>query len=181
MTRRPVSFARFLLMSAAAACGAIAILYGQSPIATPAPTARQYVFPPVGLGSTETASITVVNTALALSAGLGNATPQSPSCSGTISFSDSNRTIGSPTPFQVGADQFKTVTLPFASAGLTGIRGEIQGMVSLNLSSSQTAPCALMFSLEIYDSTTGATHAVLSNSTANVAVGSPPIRVPFRN
>src|SRR5580704_11685091 len=101
MTRRPVSFARFLLMSAAAACGAIAILYGQSPIATPAPTARQYVFPPVGLGSTETASITVVNTALALSAGLGNATPQS---------------------------------LPFASAGLTGIRGEIQGMVSLNLS-----------------------------------------------
>ena len=75
-------------------------------------------------------------------------------------------------------DQFKTVTLPFASAGLTGIRGEIQGMVLLNVSSS---PCALMFSLEIYDSTTGATHAVLNNSLANVAVTPLPIMFPFRN
>jgi hypothetical protein len=180
-----MSFRAFLLISAAVASvalfhlGTISLLSAQS-AAVPAATTRQYVFPPVGLGSTETASITVVNTAASPALTQDNALPQSPSCSGTISFSNANGAIGSPTTFQVGMDQFKTVTLPFASAGLTGIRGEIQGMVSLNVSNLQAIPCALMFSLEIYDSTTGQTHAVLNNSVANVTVGPLPIIFPFR-
>jgi hypothetical protein len=36
-----------------------------------------------------------------------------------------------------------------------------------------------MFSMETYDSTTGATHAVLSNSLAGLIVG-PPIFLPFQ-
>jgi len=76
--------------------------------------------------------------------------------------------IGTPAPFTLVSEQFKTVTLPFSSAGLSGIRGEIQGMVSLSTSSSTHTPCSLTFSLETYDSTTGATHAVLSNWLVNL-------------
>jgi hypothetical protein len=157
-----MSFRRFLLISAAAVCGAFSPLWAQ--VATTSFT-RNYVFPPVGLGSSETASITVVNTAAASTETV--VTP-APSCTGTISFANANGVIGTPAPFTLVSEQFKTVTLPFSSAGLSGIRGEIQGMVSLSTSSSTHTPCSLMFSLETYDSTTGATHAVLSNWLVNL-------------
>lgn len=124
---------------------------------------RDYVFPPVGLGGTETASITVVNTATSSSAE-GGQSGQAPSCTGTISFSNASGTIGTPKSFTVGANGFDTVTLSFADAGLTGSRGEILGKVSLTLTAGTPAPCSLSFSLETYDSTTFATHVVMSNS-----------------
>jgi hypothetical protein len=104
--------------------------------------------------------------------------PPQPSCSGTISFSNANGAIGAPTSFTVGSEGFKTVTLPFASAGLTGNRGEIQGTVSLSISGSTPTPCSLMFSLETYDSTTFATHVVLSNSLSILIGGQFPIAIP---
>jgi hypothetical protein len=163
------SSGRLLLISAAAFIAAVSPARSQisTPI-TPTSDTRNYEFPPVGLASSETASITVVNTATSSSAATG--TP--PSCTGTISFSNSSGAIGTPATFTVGAGGFQTVTLPFASAGLTGNRGEIQGKVSLAISSTAPAPCSLMLSLETYDSTTFATHAVLSNATAILA-GSP--------
>jgi len=163
-----MSFRRFLLISAAAAvCGAFSPMWAQI-TTSPISITRDYVFPPVGLGSSETASITIVNMATAASGGTTTTPAPAPSCTGTISFSNANGSIGTPTSFTVGSEQFKTVTLPFVSAALTGNRGEIQGKVSLALSTSAPALCSLMFSLETYDSTTGATHTVLSNSLANV-------------
>jgi hypothetical protein len=163
-----MSFRRFLLISAAAFGGVISPIWAQG---TTFPTSftSDYAFPPVGLGSGETASMTVVNTATASSSGETSATPApAPSCTGTISFSNANGAIGTPTPFTVGSEEFKTVTLPFGSAGLTGNRGEIQGKISLTSSTSSRAPCSLVFSLETYDSATFATHLVLSNSLAVV-------------
>jgi hypothetical protein len=154
---------RFLLIAAATVCGAASSIWAQ--ITTPVPTSftRNYVFPPIGLGSSETASITVVNTAAAAAASSGSSTP-APSCTGTISFFNANGEIGTATSFTVGSEQFKTVTLPFASAGLSGIRGEILGSVSVTTSTSVPTPCLPMASMETYDSATGVTHAVLNSS-----------------
>jgi len=162
-----MSFRRFLLISAAACCWAVSPVGAQSTI-FPTSYTSDYVFPPVGLGSTETASITVVNTAMASSTVETGTTPPAPSCTGTISFSNANGAIGMATSFTLGSEQFKTVTLPFGSGGLSGNRGEIQGKVSLTSSTSSRAPCSLAFSLETYDSSTFATHLVLSNTLAVV-------------
>jgi hypothetical protein len=142
-----------LLIGAAAVCGASFPLWAQVTTSI----TRSYVSPPVGLGTSETASITLVNVASS------TAVEPAPSCTGTISFLNPTGAIGTSTPFMLGPEQFMTVTLPFASAGLSGIRGQIQGAVSLTISTSTPAPCSLAFSLETYDSATGATHAVLSN------------------
>jgi len=169
---------RFLLISVTAVCGVSPMWAQVTPV--PASITRNYVFPPVGLGSTETASITVMNAAAATSPGGASATP-APSCTGTISFSNANGQIGTATPFTAASGQFMTVALPFASAGLSGIRVEIQGNVTLTTSTSTPTPCTLVASMETYDSTTGATHAVLSNSLANVGVIGPggPIELPL--
>jgi hypothetical protein len=172
---------RFLLISATAACGVVSPVWAQV-TTIPASFTREYVFPPVGLASSETASITLVNTAAAVSPTGASVTP-APSCTGTISFSSAKGEIGTPTPFTVASGQFMTVTLPFASAGLSGIRGEIQGNVSLTISTSAPTPCSLVASMETYDSVTGVTHAVLSSSLANLAPVGPvgpilPLAVP---
>lgn len=159
-----MSFQRLLLISAVALSGAISSAWAQT--TTPFTLTRDYVFPPLGLASSETASITVVNVATAGTATTGTTTAATPSCSGTISFANANGAIGSPTSFTVTAQQFATVTLSFASAGLTGDRGEILGKISLTTAAH--TPCSLMFSLETYDSTSGATHAVLNSSQAVV-------------
>ena len=179
---RTISFGRLILISAAVL---VAIVSPARPqIATPilpVSGTRDYVFPPVGLASSETASITVANTATSSSttAAMGTA----PSCTGTISFSNANGPIGTPASFTVGSGGLQTVTLSFASAGLTGNRGEIQGRVSLAISSATSstapAPCSLMLSLETYDSTTFATHAVLSNATAILAAAPGRIMLPL--
>jgi hypothetical protein len=175
-----ISFGRLFLILAAAPGVTVSPVWSQitTPI-IPVSLTRDYVFPPVGLASSETASITVVNTATAfLSPAVAS---PSPSCTGTISFSNAGGAIGTPASFTVGAGGFQTITLPFASAGLTGNRGEIQGKVSLAISSTAPAPCSLVFSLETYDSTTFATHAVLSNAMAILTAVAPPVLVPFEN
>jgi hypothetical protein len=160
-------FRRYLLISAALVCGTTSYIRAQQTAPIPASFTRDYVFPPVGLGGSETASITVVNIATVLVAEPGLMQPTTPpSCTGTISFFSANGAIGTPASFTVGEDQFKTVTLPFASAGLTGTRGEIQGKVSLTSTPSAPTRCSLTFSMETYDSTTGATHSVMSNTLA---------------
>ena len=129
-----------------------AIVTAQTTI-SPASGSREYYFAPVGLGSAETASITVLNTAAPATAGM-------PSCSGTIAFSNASGDIGTPTAFTLGSKQMATLALPFAKAGLSGVRGEILGRVSLTLSSSRCSP---LLTLEIYDTALGTTHAVLTN------------------
>ena len=171
-----MSFRRFLLISAAAVCCALPVC--AQPTTTPVSFTSNYVFPPFGLGSTETASITVVNRAVVPVSTNSTTPPAAPSCAGTISFSNASGAIGTPASFTLGSEQLKTVTLPFTAAGLTGIRGEIQATVSLTISASMRTPCSLVISLETYDSVTGATHLMLSNPLAAVGPILPVAAVP---
>ena len=162
---------KFLMISAAWAWAGLIPLQAQ--IATPPISFnRNYVSPPVGLGSSETASITVVNNTTTL---LTPATTVATPCTGTVSFSNANGTIGTATSFSLTPGQFETVTLPFSAAGLTGIRGEIRGEVSATLPAASSTFCSLVLSFETYDSTTGATHFVLSGSLASPLVPVTPI------
>lgn len=171
MQLRTISLRSILLVVMAAICAT-----AQTSVTST--LTRDYIFPPVGLGSGETASITVVNTATSSSTATVSLPAQAPSCSGTISFANASGAIGTPTSFTVGANGFQTATLAFANAGLGNDRGEIQGKVTLNLAAINPTPCALSISLETYDSTTFATHVVMS-SPASFAVSSLPIVLPF--
>ena len=142
-----------LLLCAVVATGAIAQTTTTSGTVT-----RETTTPPIGLGSTETAQINVVNTATASSGGTAA------SCTGSISFLNASGTaIGSATTFTVASGQISSVTLPFSKAGASGTRTEIRGVVSLTVTTGTTAaPCALSTSLETYDSSTGVTHVYLA-------------------
>ena len=117
---------------------------------------RTINLPPAGLGSTETARINVVNVASDSTSGTAA------SCTGSISFLNaSGVAIGSPATFTVTSGQISSGSLPFSSAGISGIRGEIRGQIQLTLTAS--VPCALSFSFETFDSATGVTHIFLAS------------------
>ncbi|MBV8818833.1 MAG: hypothetical protein JO022_10790 [Acidobacteriaceae bacterium] len=119
---------------------------------------HNYDFPLIGLGSTETAEVDVINPATNSSSGTAA------SCTGTVSFLNSaGTTIGSATPFTLTAGQASPVKLPFSSSGGTAPRTLIRAVVSETVSTSgSNPPCGLQFTMSIYDTTTGATHAVLT-------------------
>jgi hypothetical protein len=117
--------------------------------------------PPVGLASSETAQINVVNTASASKNGTAA------SCTGTISFLNaSGAVIGAATPFTVGAGVINSVSLPFAKTGVTGTRTEIRGVITLTVTPDSGVPCSLQATFETYDSSTGVTHVYLANVAA---------------
>jgi hypothetical protein len=144
-------FQKLTSMSLIAAGSMFALLAQTSTTGT-----RTITLPPAGLGSTETARINVVNGASESSSGTAA------SCTGSISFlNSSGAAIGSATAFTVTSGQIASASLPFSSASLSGVRGEIRGEIQLTLTSG--VPCALSFSFETFDSTTGATHIFLAN------------------
>jgi hypothetical protein len=123
-------------------------------------------FAPTGLATSETAQINVANVAGASSSGTAA------SCMGTISFLDaSGNTIGTATSFTVTSGQIFSASLPHSSTGASG-RIVIRAVVQLTESSSSSAPCALSSSLEIFDSGTGVTHAVIT--AGGPGAGGPP-------
>lgn len=146
-----MSIRRLVLMLASV--GVISSAFAQTTTGT-----RDFNLPPVGLGATETAEINVVN--FAANASDGTAA----SCTGTISFLNaSGTTIGSATPFTVTAGQISSAHLPFSGAGATGTRTAIRGVVTLTLSTATPRPpCALGVSLATFDTSTGATHALVT-------------------
>jgi hypothetical protein len=121
--------------------------------------------PPVGLASSETAQINVVNIASNSSSGTAA------SCTGTISFLNASGTaIGTATPFTIASGVISSVSLPFAKVGVTGTRTEIRGVITRTVTLNSGVPCSLQATFETYDSSTGATHVYL----ANVSVPSVP-------
>ena len=150
-TRR---FSNGLLAAAVLAAGAMAQTTTTSSTATVQATSA-----PVGLGSSETAQVNVVNEASASSSGTAA------SCTGSISFVNSSGTaIGTATSFTVSSGQIASVALPFNKVGASGTRAEIRSVVSLTVTTgSGAAPCALATSLETYDTATGVTHLYLAN------------------
>ncbi len=114
---------------------------------------------PFGLGSTETARITVVNLAAAASTGTAA------SCVGTISFLSATGTvIGTATSFTIGSSQVATASLPFGSSGLTGNRGDLRAVISLTHTNG--TPCVLAASLATFDTSSGATHLYVPDGFA---------------
>lgn len=136
-----------------AAIGAISSALAQS-----AANTRNFNLPPIGFGATETAEIDVGNFA----ANASDGTPAS--CTGSISFVNaSGVTLGSATPFSVTSGQIFAARLPFSSAGASGTRAAIRGVVVLTLSTATPRPpCALAVSLSTFDTSTGATHALVT-------------------
>lgn len=118
---------------------------------------RDFSYPPVGISSTETLQINVLNQDTASSSGTAA------SCTGTITFKNaSGTTIGTATSFSVTSGQVFSASLPFSKAGATGTRAEIVGSVQLT---SSSAPCALANSLETFDTSSGVTHVFLTGSS----------------
>ena len=113
---------------------------------------RSFDYPPVGLASSETMQINVLNRATASSSGTAA------SCTGTISFtSATGAALGTATSFTVTSGEIFSATLESAA---TGTRTEVVGIVSVTTTSG--TPCALRTSLETFDTATGVTHVYLA-------------------
>ena len=153
-------FATFLAIAGFATISSMA----QTTTTTAAVT-RVTALPPLGLGSTETARISLTNIATASQAGTAA------SCDGSVSFYNAAGTlIGAATTFKIASGVTSVVSLPFASAGLTGPRGVIRGAVSVTRAASTTttpaAPCSLLLAMETFETVSGATHMYLTEQVA---------------
>jgi hypothetical protein len=116
-----------------------------------------FSFPLVGLASTETIGVNLINLASNTTSGTAA------SCTGTVVFLNSTgTTIGTATTFTLAADAATSVTLAFSSAGLTSPRGLIRTV--LTTTNTSNVPCSLSFSLNTYDTSTGVTHVFLTGS-----------------
>jgi hypothetical protein len=148
------AFIASVFFTALSAFGQITIPAG--PYAPPPPSQ----FPPIGLAAGETAQVNVVNTAIPSIGG------PAPSCTGTITFYNaSGSIIGAATSFAVGSGQIFSVTLPYASTGVSGARTIVRAqfaLVGVVTGPQSLPPCALASSLETYDTATGVTHSLIA-------------------
>ncbi len=121
-------------------------------------------FPPLTFGATETLEVTVANVA----ANPASTTAAAASCVGSVSFYNATGAlIGSATAFTLTSGEAKVATLPFASAGVSGPTAAIRAAISLTPpAAAPRPPCDLVFSLEISDTASGATHAVVTSEAA---------------
>lgn len=153
-------------------CAFAACAFGQGTTATTTVT-RDYNFPPVGLATTETAQVNVLNVAKASTAAGATA----PACTGTITFTNaSGDTIGKATSFTTAGSQIFSAQLTSSELAATGTRGEFVAGIQLTTAIPAKAPCSLVFSIETFDTTTGATHVFLANPATAAAS---PIITPF--
>lgn len=156
-----------LLLTLTFAAGAVA----QTALAqTTTTVTRNSSYPPVGLASSETMQVNVVNLAEnpSITASL---TPAS--CTAIVSFFNAAGTpIGTATDFTVTAGETQSVTLTLAKAGITGSRAELRAVIQTTTTEGRNAPpCSLGSSLETFDSTSGVTHVYVSNPASPNSVG----------
>lgn len=123
------------------------------------------VLPPMGLASSETAQVNIVNNA-PLMPGV-----TAPSCAGSVAFyNESGSIIGTATNFTVGSGQIFSITLPFGSTGASGSRTVVRAQITpatVAIAGLEPPPsCILASSLETYDTTSGATHAFAAGVAA---------------
>lgn len=128
---------------------------------TPTPNLN---YPPVGLGSTETMQVNIT-TQPSLLSGVAIAIPVPAGCSGTVAFLNQAGTAIEPaTGFTISDGQTFSAALPFAKAGIAGIRGQVRVQITITPPTvNSPLPCTLQSSLETFDSVSGATHVYLSN------------------
>jgi len=146
-------FRRFVLATIAATALAAAAMAQTSTAGTT--MTRASAFPAVGLASSETLQINVVNQATAPSGGTAA------SCTGSISFYSTTGTlIGTATSFTVTSGQIFSASLPYSKAGTSGTRTVVRATVTLTETAGSGVPCDLASSLETFDTTTGVTHVL---------------------
>jgi hypothetical protein len=148
--------------------------FGQAAVPVSAVALPSSQFPPVGLASSETAQVNVVNTAVAPSANPAfSSTP--PSCSGTITFYNSSGAMIGAANFTIASGQIFSATLPYASIGASSLREVIRVAVALSAMTVATlqppAACTLASSLETYDTATGVTHTFVAGATGQGLFG----------
>ena len=107
----------------------------------------------VGLGSTETGQIAVVNLANAPSSG------PAASCIGSIAFFNAAGTaIGTAAAFSLGTGQVASARLPFASAGGDRVRALIRGVVTVTRTAGSGVSCTPAATLDTFDRSNGVTN-----------------------
>jgi hypothetical protein len=80
--------------------------------------------------------------------------------------------IGTATSFTLGAGHVSAVSLPYASTGAATPRALVRAVVSLTTTFPSTSPCSLSYSLAIFDTVSGVTHAIVPGSAVS------PIAIP---
>lgn len=122
---------------------------------------RTYSFPPVGLGSAETAQVNVVNTAVASTA----ANAVAPSCTGTIVFSNAaGKQVGS-TTFTTTGSQIFSAQLTFSALAASAARAEFVAALQVTGAVPATSPCSLVSSLETFNNSTNTTDVFVPGAT----------------
>jgi hypothetical protein len=148
----------------------VAAIAGMAQTTTTTTTTRDTTIGPVGVGSTETLQINVAN--LASNSASGTAA----SCTGSITLNNGSGTaIGAATSFTVTAGEIFSLALPYAKISTSTSRVEVIGVIGLTTTSTAQAPCDLHYSLETYDSTSGAAHIYVSGSAAEGTAGFGPV------
>lgn len=123
---------------------------------------RTFSFHPVGLGSTETMQVNILNAASNSTSGTAA------SCTGNVSFlGATGAAIGTATNFTATAGQVASVSLPFARTGISGNRGVVRAVIQFTFTSG--VPCSPNYSLETFETSSGATH--LSITGAGISGG----------
>ncbi len=160
---------------AVGAFGQISIVVSPTPITT----TRTSNLPPVGIGGSESAQVILTNTAAnpatSCASLSGCATPAAALCTGSGSFYNAAGTlIGmTATSFKLTSGQIAQVSVPYSMAvpaGSSPQRALIRAVVSLNTTIPATTPCSLSYSLVIFDSTLGVTHAIVTDSGLSAIV-----------
>jgi hypothetical protein len=122
--------------------------------------------PVVGLASSETAQVNVVNLANSFQFTIGAfSSGATASCTGAISFYDaSGSAIGAATSFTIGSGQIFSATVPYsaiipADPPPTGNgRTTIRATVTINRTSGGGIPCSPASNIETFDTASGVTH-----------------------
>jgi hypothetical protein len=153
------------LWISAAALGALTVpalaANNPAPPTPPAPPAimRTFVFPAVGLASSESARIAAVNIAPASHKGTAA------SCSGTISFTNaSGAPVGKPAQFSIGTGDIAYGDVLGLDPSSNSVRNEFQGSVQVTIDPASGAPCSLLLTLEVFDTATGVTHGLMTSA-----------------
>ncbi len=142
----------------ALAAVAVAPVFAQATIVT---RTSDFTFPVIGIGSTETIGVNLINLA-------GNsANGTAASCTGSVIFYNAAGTaIGSAATFTLASNAATSINLAFSGTGITGTRGLIRAVLASTVTSG--VPCALSYSLNTFDTGTGATHLFLAGPTVNM-------------
>lgn len=115
-----------------------------------------YNFAPVGLGSTETLQVNIANLASNPTLASNPAMGSPASCTASVAFLNaSGAAIGTATSVTATAGETQSVKLTSTQAG-TGTHGEVR--VVITLTEAVGVPCSAVYTVETYDSSSGATH-----------------------